>query len=183
MEVVKAQKLDELTNQINECIREGAKRFLQMGFNLKLIRDGNLWHHSGAQTFREWAEREVHLKKSQVYNAMDSYEKYQHIIKDNPELQGIEQTRMVKLLPFTNGDERTEELLLMAATVDAKGFDNNLRELKGKIADDDCKCPEEFQDDYTKCQLCGKFHRIIDVTPEAPPDAQNDATVKYTVHG
>lgn len=163
MEVVKANRLNEIAVEINKCIVEGAKRFLLIGKLLKEVRDGNLWMHSGAVTFREWAEREIHFKKSQSYAAIDCYEKFSHILAKNPQLEGVEQSRLCKLLPFANGDERTEELLHMAKEADAQGFENNLKELRGNRATDNCDHPLEEQEDWQKCKLCSKFHKITDI--------------------
>lgn len=181
MELVKATRLNELTKEINECIREGARRFLLIGKLLSQVKNDGLWQHSDATTFLEWCEREVKLKRAQSYNAMDCFERFQNYISTDSALDCIEQTRLCRLLPFArkveDDEDKITEMLHMAATVDTKGFENNLREMQNKRADDSCECPEEFQDEYTKCQLCNKFHRIIDVTPEAPLDAQ----VRYTV--
>lgn len=181
MEVVKATKLDEIVREINTCIMQGAQRFLKMGALLKAVRDGNLWMHSGASTFREWAEREVKLKKSAAYAAIDSFEKYQHVIDADPTLATVEQSRLTKLLPFANGDERTNDLLHMAKEADARGFEENLKELRGGMPTDVCEHPLDQQENFQKCKVCNRFHRITDIGDDSNglPDATGGQSVNY----
>jgi len=164
MQVVKAdQKLHQIISEINQCVVGGAKCFLRIGALLKAVRDENLWQLSGAVTFHEWAEREIRFKRSHAYSCIACYEKYQHLIEKDPMLLNIEQSRLVKLLPYANGDERTEELLHMAKEADAIGFDNNLKELRGTKAPDTCEHPIEEQEEWQKCKRCGIFHKITDI--------------------
>lgn len=70
MQVADAKELDRIVKEINECIMQGAQRFLRIGQLLKKVKDEELWQLSEAISFSDFAEKAVHLKKSQAYAAI-----------------------------------------------------------------------------------------------------------------
>ena len=76
MQVADAKELDRIVKEINECIMQGAQRFLRIGQLLKKVKDEELWQLSEAISFSDFAEKAVHLKKSQAYAAISVYEKW-----------------------------------------------------------------------------------------------------------
>ena len=152
-------KLDQIVKEIQGCMVTSVISFLRMGELLKLIRDSNYWQIDGnAVTFAEFCEREVRLRKSQVYNAIAVFEKYGPVIGQDKSLAQMDHSRLVRLLPFTT-PENTEELLHTAATVDAKGFEAHIANLRGKVAHDECEHLGEWEA-WNRCPDCGKFLRV-----------------------
>jgi hypothetical protein len=63
-------------------------------------------------------------------------------------------TRLIKLLPLTT-EENRDELFEMACHIpDAKGFDANIRNLRGKLAPDDPHTHEFEPIPYAVCVHC-----------------------------
>jgi len=157
MELIKpAQHLDTITKEIHQCILEGTRRFLMIGKLLKQVQDDNMWQLTDANSFLEWAEREIKWKRAQVYNAMGVFDRFGAEIAANPALLEIEPTRLIRLLPMDDGRAHLHE----AATLTATDFDNHLKMATGKQPTDSCNHEWEA---WKRCKLCQKFHREAEI--------------------
>jgi len=156
MEVAKT--LHQLESEIRQNKSRLVMGSLIIGRNLCLISEGNLWVQSDVKSFEAYCEGELGFKKTWAYGLMGAYEKYGRLINDNPDLQTIDVTRVIKLLPVTTDDNK-EELIHTAANIpDVKGFDNFLRELKGKMPTD---APHECEwEEWRRCKICGKMEKV-----------------------
>ena len=159
MQVADAKELDRIVKEINECIMQGAQRFLRIGQLLKKVKDEELWQLSEAISFSDFAEKAVHLKKSQAYAAISVYEKWGKIINSDPQLSCVDPSRLVRLLPYANNDDQAEELIHFAVQNDAKDFEETIRSLKGTQLQNNCD-HDGVLEDYSKCLKCGKFLRV-----------------------
>ncbi|GAH48013.1 unnamed protein product, partial [marine sediment metagenome] len=73
----------------------------------------------------------------------------------------IDYFRLVRLLPVIKGKSQEEitEWLAKAETLTIQGFDDEIREAKGKVATD--KCDHQGKKMYfERCLICGKIIKI-----------------------
>jgi hypothetical protein len=137
---------------------EGLKRnmchqIFQLGAYLIAAKAHAVWSMdgSGAHDFAEWLESEVGIKKSTGYDAIAVTLKLFPVIGKHPELDGIQATRLVRLLPYTKGKTEDEiiDLLYLAKTATCKGLEYSLR----KNPPDECSHEGEPWY-YEKCKHC-----------------------------
>jgi hypothetical protein len=152
-------KLDTLNKQIVQAKRHLAVGICQIGKALKEIQDGNLYLLADCKTLAEYASKEHGLGRSMTYNAIGVYERWGEAILTDTNLQAIEPTRLIKLLPHAT-KENAEELLHEAAMLpDLRGFENQLRVLKGRVPTDN----HEHQwrtECYEVCEICGLRRKV-----------------------
>ena len=163
MQIVKGNRLLECELSISRGKKDSVLGFLRIGQALAEIRDNDLWRFSPAKNFSEYCESVQGIKKSWAYTLIGVAEKFGLQIEADNELQCIDITRCVKLLPLVT-DVNADDLLHMSATVDAKGFENNLKNLMGKVATDD---PHDhvFQlVQFQQCTICGQKTKAIVAT-------------------
>lgn len=141
-----------------------AKRgFLEAGRHLLIIKQKRLYQAEGnhIMSFAHWVENELGYGKSLAYQLIEVYEKWGDLL-GRPEYVGVDYTNAVLLLPLVS-DKTTlsekEELLRMAEHQTSRGLKDNIKNLKGGIATDECSHPEESQESWNKCKTCGKFWR------------------------
>ena len=151
----KSSIVHSIKSGIEGCKRQMCKSIFVLGSYLIAARAYSVWSSdgSGAHDFSEWLESEVGIKRSTGYDAMAVTEKLYPYISNQPDLQSIFPTRLVKLLPHIKGksDDEVVELLHMAANATCKGIENNLK----KVPDD--TCPHEESEAWNRCLKCGKF--------------------------
>jgi hypothetical protein len=138
---------------IENCKKVMAKSIFVLGAFLIAAKAHQIYlmDGSGAHDFAEWLESEVGIKKSSGYSAMAVTEKIYPIIGKYPELEGIEATRMVRLLPYIRGKSEDEvvEMLHKAKTSTCKHLEYTLRD----NPPDECKHEAELWY-YEKCKHC-----------------------------
>jgi len=156
-----ALTLEKWEKDIQEGRNMGLIGFLKIGRAISAIHDGNLYLTAGCRNIEEYGEKVHGLRKSSIYNAMSIWETWGTYILAHPELQGVDPTRLVRLLPLIDGKDH-HELLHMAATVpDAKAFENNIKNLNGKPGTDECKHayrPIQME----KCAHCNHLRKVVE---------------------
>uniref|UniRef100_A0A6M3LS74 Uncharacterized protein n=1 Tax=viral metagenome TaxID=1070528 RepID=A0A6M3LS74_9ZZZZ len=148
-----ALRLADYEKEISEAKRGGVLSFLRIGKALHAINQGDLWQGQ-ASSFSSYVENSLGLKRSWAYSLINVWQVWGQQLLAAPDLQSVEITRLVKLLPLTT-DENKEELLHAAAHIpDVRGFENNLKNLRGKKGTDECD--HNFQVvSFWQCELCG----------------------------
>jgi len=158
-----AKSLDFYEKQIKSGVRAGLLGAIHIGIALKRIKDDNLWVTSGSRNFEKYVSSSHGFSKSTTYNMISVAEKFGKHILEDPSLQSIEPTRLIRLLPFVD-DSNPLDLLHQAAQIpDAQGFDNQLRNLGGKTGTDD---PHEHaweSINIEQCSICKLRRKVKDV--------------------
>lgn len=157
MEIAKG--LDTYEKQIVAGRRAGLLGAIQIGAALDKIRDGNLWVTTGAKSFEKYVQSTFGFSRSSAYNMMSIAIKFGQYILADQSLQSIEPTRLIRLLPFVDESNQLDLLHQASQIPDAQGFDNQLRNMKGKVATDD---PHEH--DWLpwleRCEVCHKTRKF-----------------------
>lgn len=139
-----------------------AKRgFLEAGRHLMIIKQGRLYQAEGNHTisFAYWVENELGYSKSLAYQLIDVYDKWGDLL-GRPEFVTIDYTKACLLLPLITKNTslaEKEDLLHMAVQQSSRGLKDNIKNLKGELATDECDHPDESQESWNKCKACGKF--------------------------
>ena len=157
MQLVKGaqSKLDQIVKEIQGCMVNEINAYLRKGELLHLINDSNYWQLSGAVTFREFCERELRMKSTACYDCIKVWKKFDKKLKEHPELSHVDQSRLVRMLPFVT-DQNEDDLLHDAAMLDYNGFENSIRSLKGQTPTDDTLHSHDFDIiSYKQCKVCG----------------------------
>jgi hypothetical protein len=152
--------LNYCRNKIEEGFKVACCGYLQVGKYLVMVRDKELWKQDGESCtrFEQWITSELGISKSTAYNAINVFEKFGNLIISNNEYQGIDFSHIVALLPFTkkeDTEEKKEQLLSMVKGQTVQGVKDNLREMKNKIATDECG--HEETRNLAICIKCGKI--------------------------
>jgi hypothetical protein len=160
MQLVGINQLRELEKSISSGKKDSVLGFLRIGQALSKIKELDLWRFSEAESFSSYMEKVQGMKRSWGYALISVFESFGPLIDTNQDLQCIDVTRCVRLLPHVTKDN-ADELLHMGAVVDTKGFENNLKNLAGKVATDD---PHDhvFQlVQFQQCTICGQKTKAI----------------------
>lgn len=72
------------------------------------------------------------------------------------ESRNIKYSRLLEAKPLIT-DENREDILNAAEHLPADGWKNTIREIKGKVTQDDC---EHSLESWGRCTICGKFIKI-----------------------
>lgn len=155
----RVHNLEEWEQEIATAKKSGILSFLRVGRALCAINADNLWQPV-APTFPAYVENSHGIKRSWAYSLIDIWNMWGEHLLGDPSLQQVEVTRLSKLLPLATAENR-EELLHMAASVpDARGFEDNLRNLKGKTATDDPHEHDFRLIGIEQCSICGLKRRV-----------------------
>jgi hypothetical protein len=154
-----SKKLDEIVKQLRECDLTGLRIDIIRGKLLREVREGNLWISSEANSFFEWAEREVHYKHQQTRNFIHLYEKFDGIIKAHPELAATQPTRLIQCIPHIETEDDALTQAHYALELNPKDWEDHLRVLSGKTPTDECN--HDWEMGWKKCKLCPKFSREV----------------------
>jgi len=144
------QKLHDLGEQVEIGKQMMGKGGYVAGKALKEIKEGGFWVEE-AKSFEEYVEMAHGIKKSWAYGLIGIVDKFSTQLETKPPADA---SRLVKLLPYTSQDN-AEELYGMALTTPAQAFENNLRNLRGKVAPD--QCTGHAWEPWRKCSICGKM--------------------------
>ena len=153
--------LDSCEKQIQNGKLKGTIGALQIGKALLAINEGNLWAGSGAKNFESYVSQAHGFSRSTAYNLMSIYFEFGQQLLADPSLQTIDTTRLIRLLPFTENHDK-ETLLHSAAQIpDTAGWENNLRNMRGKVGTDECCHPEGFKPvGYEVCPICNQRRKV-----------------------
>lgn len=151
-------KTHELTSKILQLVGQITQNYLALGEALCTMRDGRYYRHLGIhiETLDDFFV-EIRLGRSTAYNLMEIYEKFGRHIGEGAE---IEYTRLVRALPVSKKLDDTQVTLLIenARLLPSTAFYDNLRNLKGQVATDECDHLE--REALEKCLCCGKMMKI-----------------------
>lgn len=151
--------LETLEKEITEGRKRGLLGALQIGRALKRIQEGNLFLTEGCENFPQYCEKTWGFKRSTCYNLIAVYVTWGQAILANPEFQGVDPSRLVRLLPLTTEENKSELLHDAVFIPDASGFENNIRNRKGEVATDD-----EHEHSYVpwleRCTVCKHSRKI-----------------------
>ena len=158
--------VDELKN-INIGILRGR---LERGNILKRIKENKAYigYDSYCQNWNEFLEA-VGINRETARQDMEIYEEFSYYLNQKVELlANCSYERLVRLLPVAKKDPDLKASLLdMAATASRTDFDNNVKELKGKVPSDKCLSIETCENKQSiileKCTICGLTFRRKDL--------------------
>lgn len=151
-------KTHELTGKILQLVGQITQNYLALGEALCTMRDGRYYRHLGehVETLDDFFV-EIRLGRSTAYNLMEIWEKFGQHIGEGAE---IEYTRLVRALPVSKKLDDTQVTLLLedARLLPSTAFYDNLRNLRGQVATDECLHVE--REAWEKCRCCGKMMKI-----------------------
>ena len=153
--------IDRYEKQIQGAKGKCLEGALIIGKALLAIKEGNLYLSVGAKTFEHYAEQTHGISRSSAYNYIGVYKYFGPLLLADPSLQAVDPSRLIRLLPLID-ETNKEDLLHMAASVpDEKGFSNNIRNRKGKVATDECDHPDGFDPvGYEVCRHCNLKRKV-----------------------
>lgn len=145
--------VDELKN-INLTILKGR---LERGNILNRIKNEKAYvgYDSWCETFHQFLEC-INLNRETARQDMEVYKEFSYYLleKHREELLQTSYERLVRLLPIVRKEPNMKKSLVdMAHRSNRADFDNNIRELKGKIPTDQCDCNETIT--LVICVKCG----------------------------
>lgn len=158
--------IDELKN-INLGILKGR---LERGNILKRIKDNKAYigYDSYCENWNQFLEA-VGINRETARQDMEIYDEFAFYLNQRIDLMhDCSYERLVRLLPVAKLKPNDKNSLLeMAATSSRTDFDNNLRELKGKVPSDKCLSLDTCDNKQTvileKCTICGLTFRRKDL--------------------
>ena len=157
--------LDQLKS-INITILKGR---LQRGMLLQKLKNQKLYvgYDGWVETWVEFLDS-ISLSRETARQDMEIYTEFWNYLNEEPLLlNAISYERLVRLLPVVKKNKsQLSSLLDMAARSNRTDFDNNIREMKGKVADDKCIDPTDCDSPkiiLEKCQICGVIYRRKDL--------------------
>ena len=143
---------------------------LQRGLLLKEIKDKKLYigYEGWVSSWNDFTNC-IWLSIETARQDMEIYKEFNEYLENQPLLYNqIPYERLVRLLPVVKSRQQKShtDLLDMAARSSRADFDNNLRELKGKVPNDKCINPLNCDSQkiiLEKCQICGVIYRRKDL--------------------
>ena len=158
--------VDELKN-INIGILKGR---LERGNILKRIKENKAYigYDSYCETWNQFLEA-VGINRETARQDMEVYDEFSYYLNERLDLlANSSYERLVRLLPVVKLKPNDKSTLLdMAATASRADFDNNLREIKGKVPSDNCLSLDTCDNKQTiileKCTICGLTFRRKDL--------------------
>jgi hypothetical protein len=148
-------------SQINIGILKGR---LERGNILIKLKESKAYvgYDSYCDTWDSFLEA-INISRETARQDMDIFKEFAFHLYEQRNLN-VRYERLVRLLPIVKKEPQMKQGLVEMATISNRAdFDNNLRELKGKIPTDSCgRCFERVQK-FEKCIYCGKFRIIEDI--------------------
>lgn len=157
-----ARTLDSCEKLIHEGNGNELRGALQKGKGLNIISENNLWIQTGSKSFEKYVENHLGFGKSTAYGYMAIYRYCHDVLMNDPLLASTSPTRILKLLPYINENNKLDLLHMAAATPDARSFDNNLRNIRGQKGTDECDHSEWEPIPYERCKCCGQKRRMLE---------------------
>jgi hypothetical protein len=164
------QALPELVEELKSININILKGRLDRGNILTRIKDQKAYinYDSYCETWDQFLEA-VGINRETARQDMQICKEFsQYLLGRLDLLQNCSYERLVRLLPVAKQKpELKSSLLDMAASANRTDFDNNLREIKGKMPSDNCLSLETCEDKRTiileKCTICGLTFRRKDL--------------------
>ena len=169
MSLVDINAMNEIVDklaQINVNILRGR---LERGGLLKTIKMKKLYvgYDSYVNTWAEFLDA-INLNRETARQDMEVYDAFSHFLMHRIDLlESCSYERLVRLLPIVKKNpDNKDELLEMTAKTRSVDFDNNLKEMKGLVPDDQCVNPEQCDAPkiiLERCGVCGVTYRRKDL--------------------
>ena len=163
---IKLEPILEHLKDVNLAILKGR---LERGMWLKRIKLEKLYvgYDGWVSTWAEFLDN-VSIARETARQDMEIYDQFAAYLQNNPKLMDtVSYERLVRLLPVVRKQpEQKNTLLDMAAKASRTDFDNNIKEMKGQVADDKCINPTDCTSPkiiLEKCQICGVTYRRKDL--------------------
>ena len=160
METAVVVKLEDLEKEISEGRRRGLLGALQIGRALKRINENNLFLVAECKDIVQYSEKVWGFKRSSCYNLIAIYETWGQAILANPEFQAVDPTRLIRLLPLIESEDKDELLRDAVFIPDKAGFEANIRNRRGSIAPDQCENHSFQPIGIEQCTVCGLRRKI-----------------------
>jgi len=153
----KSEKIFKIVEQIRNIKKNIIADYLILGSMLKEVRDKKLYSSYGShiKNFDDFII-EVDLKRRSAYNAIEIFERFGESLKGK-DVENLNYTKLVALLPVAK--DNIEEWIDKANLLPTSALNDEIREAKGKISSDVCQHPEEDQEYFTKCKVCGNWRK------------------------
>jgi len=166
MQLVGVNQLRALENSIAHGKKNSVLGFLEIGKALFEISNCDLWRFSEAESFSAYVEKVQGMKRAWAYSLMAVYKTFGSMLDTNSGVSSLsvhpdapDITRLVRLLPHIT-EENKEELFHLATNTPAKAFEDSLRNLKGKVATDECDEHDFRPVPWEQCSICGQKRRV-----------------------
>ncbi len=158
--------IEELKN-INITILTGR---LERGNILSRIKKSKAYigYDSYCDTWNQFLEA-IGINRETARQDIEIYNEFSYYLMQKADLMAnCSYERLVRLLPVVKKEpDLKNSLLEMAASANRNDFDNNVKELKGKIPSDKCLSIETCENKQTiileKCTICGLTFRRKDL--------------------
>lgn len=171
-----------LLEQLRETLRSAAVGFVEGGRILGEIQTQKLFPKD--QGFYAFITDNVGLGRSTINDRVNAWKRFGTIIMDNKDLQGIEPTKLRRLLPHVTQDTPVEDrvdLLYSAATLSVKDLQTWLLERAGKETDAGCT-HSGWLEKIVRCSRCKKvishtrdnLEQIMDKGTKFDPNVADD---------
>ncbi|QDP60285.1 MAG: hypothetical protein Unbinned834contig1000_51 [Prokaryotic dsDNA virus sp.] len=134
---------------------------LRRGAILEQIKEKKLYvnYDSYVETWEQFLEC-IQLNRETARQDMQIYYEFADYLFKEEHLMGTSYERLVRLLPLVRKEPLQKEALLhMARDANRPDFENNLRELKGKMPTDKCEDCTDTPIILKKCRVCGKIYK------------------------
>ena len=168
LQIQNHEKLTPILNQLKNVNLAILKGRLERGMWLKKIKIEKLYigYDGWVHTWSEFLDN-ISIARETARQDMEIYDEFATYLQSNPELMNqITYERLVRLLPVVKKAQSKSILLDMAASSSRTDFDNNIKELKGQVADDKCINPADCSSPkiiLERCQICGVTYRRKDL--------------------
>jgi hypothetical protein len=149
---------------IIENYLRGAESYMIVGFFLTEAYEAEDWKldGSGANSFFEWVEKEIKIKRSNAQRMMLIWKTlYPYITRHYELIKQIDFSKLAMVCPMLGSLTESEALdwLHMAKELTVKDLDSSIKSKKGMATQDDCDHINTEQ--WYKCKRCGKFLKEI----------------------
>lgn len=142
-------------------MKRQATLFVELGENLKNIRDNKLYKYIGDGGFETWgrflSQPEINLGFSTAYCYIRIVEVYIHLLQlDKQEVESRPFTKLQKLLPVLSKmtPEEAKTFYFVVIELGAKDFADEIKKLKGETKKQKPRAKE--------CKTCGKWDLTIE---------------------
>ena len=163
------QKLEPILEHLKDVNLAILKGRLERGMWLKRIKVEKLYvgYDGWVSSWSEFLDN-VAIARETARQDMEIYDQFSAYLLNSPKLMDtLSYERLVRLLPVEKKEPDLKQSLLdMASTASRADFNNNVKELKGQVADDKCINPIDCTSPkiiLEKCQICGVIYRRKDL--------------------
>ena len=174
MENEKALTFNQLLTKLQTINLTVLKGRLERGAILQHIKNNKLYVN-----YDSWVERWsdfldcINLNRETARQDIEIFQEFSYYLTTNPLLlQKCSYERLIRLLPVVREKKKDNHsvdlmpLLEMSVNTNRKDFDNNIKEMRGLIPDDQCINPQICDAPkmvFERCGVCGVTYRRKDL--------------------